>query len=66
MRDTLISIKQTTYIRERTNDDPIHIAINAKNREKTHFRHPAIHRASSESLGSLSNMFNKTSLLVNR
>ena len=39
-----------------TNDDPIHIANNAKNRKKTNFRNPAIHRASSESLGSLSNM----------
>ena len=46
MYDSLIAIKQTTYIRERTNDDTIHIAINAKNRKKTHFRHPLIHSAS--------------------
>ena len=61
-RNSLIPRKQTTYIiRERTNDDPIQIAMNANNRKKTSFRNPAIHRAFSESLGSLSNMFNKTS-----
>ena len=43
------------YVREHTND----IAINAKNRKKSHFRNPPIHRAFAESCGSQSLMFNE-------
>ena len=47
-----------------SNDDTIHIAINAKNRKKAHVRHPLVHLAFIESVGSLSNMFNNPSFLV--